>query len=170
MYVYMFIYKYVIMSICTYVYTYICIYVSATIYGDRRYEGLWAQRKGPGVNRTVLRPHFGPWNASRASWDALCATGTQLGRPEGSRRALQRGQSGLEGASKRLRGRSERLLGSILGQTFSLKIAFGGRPAQRPLRGAFFGLFRVGFRWHAQAPTCVSYCNLQYILGVAPSR
>ena len=28
----------------------------------------------------------------------------------------------------------------------------------------------MDFRWHAQAPTCVLYCNLQYILGVAPSR
>ena len=107
------------------IHIYIYIYIYATIYGDRRYEGLGTQRKGPGVLPEVLRPHFGPWNASRASWDALCATGTQLGRPEGSRRALQRGRSGPEGASKRLRGRSERLLESALGQIFDEKSRLG---------------------------------------------
>ena len=66
-------------------------------------------------------------------------------------------------------GTLRKAFGVDLGTDFLLKIAFGGRPAQRPLRGAFLALFRVDFRWHAQAPTCVLYCNLQYILGVAPS-
>ncbi len=95
--------------------------ISATIYGDRRYEGLWDQRKGPGVFPSVSRSRFGTLERlsglvgrSLCHWDAAREARREpkgvATRPEWPRGRFQ---------EARLRERSERLLGWIWGYFFN---------------------------------------------------